>query len=60
MLTGIVAMVHHGAGGLGAYAGGIVYDVFGNYQVIFQIMLMVSFAALLMTWQLSRIRIPST
>jgi predicted MFS family arabinose efflux permease len=60
MLTGIVAMVHHGAGGLGAYAGGIVYDVFGSYQVIFQIMLMVSFAALLTTWQLSRIRIPST
>lgn len=60
MLTGIVAMVHHGAGGLGAYAGGIVYDVFGSYQVIFQIMLIVSFAALLTTWQLSRIRIPST
>ncbi len=60
MLTGIVAMVHHGAGGLGAYAGGLVYDVFGSYQVIFQIMLMVSFAALLTTWQLSRIRIPST
>ena len=60
MLTGIVAMVHHGAGGLGAYAGGIVYDVFGSYQVIFQIMLMVSFAALLTTWLLSRIRITST
>ena len=60
VLTGIVAMVHHGAGGLGAYAGGIVYDVFGNYQVIFQIMLMVSFAALLTTWLLSRIRITST
>ena len=60
MLTGIVAMVHHGAGGLGAYAGGIVYDVFGSYQVIFQMMLMVSFAALLTTWQLSRIRIPAT
>jgi predicted MFS family arabinose efflux permease len=60
MLTGIVAMVHHGAGGLGAYAGGIVYDVSGSYQVIFQIMLIVSFAALLTTWGLSRIRIPST
>ena len=60
MLTGSVAMVHHGAGGLGAYAGGIVYDVFGSYQVIFQIMLMVSFAALLTTWLLSRIRITST
>ena len=60
MLTGIVAMVHHGAGGLGAYAGGIVYDVFGSYQVIFQMMLMVSFAGLLTTWQLSRIRITST
>ena len=60
MLTGIVAMVHHGAGGLGAYAGGIVYDVFGSYQVIFQIMLMVSFAALLTTWLLSRLRLTST
>ena len=60
MLTGIVAMVHHGAGGLGAYAGGIIYDVFGSYQVIFQIMLIVSFAALLTTWLLSRIRITST
>ena len=57
MLTGIVAMVHHGAGGLGAYAGGIVYDVSGSYQIIFQIMLIVSFAALLTTWGLSRIRI---
>ena len=60
MLTGIVAMVHHGAGGLGAYVGGIVYDISGSYQVIFQIMLMVSFAGLLTTWGLSRIRIPST
>ncbi|MDG2076921.1 MAG: MFS transporter [Arenicellales bacterium] len=57
MLTGIVAMVHHGAGGLGAYAGGIVYDVSGSYQIVFQIMLIVSFAALLTTWGLSRIRI---
>ena len=57
MLTGIVAMVHHGAGGLGAYAGGIVYDVSGSYQIIFQIMLIVSFAALLTTWGLSRVRI---
>ena len=60
MLTGIVAMVHHGAGGLGAYVGGIVYDISGSYQVIFQIMLMVSFAGLLTTWGLSRIRIRST
>ena len=57
MLTGIVAMVHHGAGGLGAYAGGIVYDVSGSYQIIFQIMLIVAFAARLTTWGLSRIRI---
>ena len=57
MLTGIVAMGHHGAGGLGAYAGGIVYDVSGSYQIIFQIMLIVSFAALLTTWGLSRVRI---
>ena len=25
-------MVHNGCGGLGAYAGGVVFDAFGSYE----------------------------
>ena len=52
-LTGIVVMVHHGSGGLGAYIGGVAYDTVGSYQGIFQLMLLFSLAALLFSWLLS-------
>ncbi len=53
-LTGIIVMVHHAAGGLGAYVGGAAYDLFGNYQAVFQLMLILSVVALLVPWLAAR------
>ncbi len=54
-LTGIVTMVHHGAGGLGAYAGGAAFDVGGDYVLMFQVMAALSVLALALTWALPRL-----
>ena len=53
-LTGIIVMVHHAAGGLGAYVGGAAYALFGSYQVVFQLMLILSVVALLIPWLAAR------
>ena len=51
-VTGIVTMVHHGAGGLGAFAGGYIFDASGDYVPVFQLMLVVSVIALWLTARL--------
>ena len=48
-LTGLITMVHHVAGGLGAYLGAAVFDVTGTYDGAFGIMLGVSVLALALT-----------
>ncbi len=48
-LTGMVSMIHQIAGGLGALAGGWIYDVTGNYNVAFILMLALSLAAAALT-----------
>ncbi len=53
-LTGTVTMIHHGAGGLGAFAGGYVFDAAGNYEAMFQAMVVLSAAAIALTWLLAR------
>ena len=48
-INGIIAMVHNGFGGLGAYAGGVVFDSYGNYQPMLQLLLGMAILALLLT-----------
>ena len=54
VLTGIVIMIHQAAGGAGAYSGGAVYDAFGDYHNIFVWMVVISIAAVVLTWQIRR------
>jgi MFS family permease len=53
-ITGLVTMVHHGAGGLGAFAGGYLFDADGDYVAVFKTMLVLSVVALLLTFSLVR------
>lgn len=55
-LTGVITMVHHIFGGIGAYLGAAVFDATGNYDTAFLIMLAVSLLALLMTLKLRQPR----
>jgi predicted MFS family arabinose efflux permease len=49
VITGLITMVHHFAGGLGAYAGAFIFDTQGNYDSAFQLMLVLSVAATVLT-----------
>lgn len=48
-LTGLITMVHHVAGGLGAYLGAAVFDGTGSYDIAFAVMFGSSVVALLLT-----------
>jgi len=48
-LTGLITMVHHMFGGLGAYLGAAVFDASGSYDAAFAMMLAASLLALLLT-----------
>ena len=48
-LTGTVSMIHQIAGGLGALAGGWIYDTTGDYNAAFVLMLALSLAATALT-----------
>jgi predicted MFS family arabinose efflux permease len=45
-VTGFVTMAHHMAGGLGAFVGGLLFDISGDYVVAFIIMLVLSAVAI--------------
>ena len=45
-VTGLITMVHHSAGGLGALVGGAIFDAYGSYDAAFLLMLVLSVAAL--------------
>lgn len=51
-LTGLVTMVHHVCGGLGAYLGAAVFDATGTYDAAFVIMGISSFIAVGLTMML--------
>lgn len=51
-ITGVVIMVHHMSGGLGAWLGGAVFDLHGSYDVAFAIMLASSILAATLTFVL--------
>ena len=48
-LTGTVSMIHQIMGGLGALAGGWIYDLTGSYNVAFVLMLALSLTATALT-----------
>jgi predicted MFS family arabinose efflux permease len=47
-LTGLITMIHHICGGLGAYLGSAIFDFTGNYELVFPIMMLSSVIALLL------------
>lgn len=51
-LSGLVVMVHHICGGLGAYAGALIFDWQGSYHVAFGAMLMLSLLGLTLAFGL--------
>ena len=53
-VTGLITMVHHSAGGIGALAGATIFDAYGSYDGAFAVMLVLSAAALGLTLALSR------
>lgn len=55
-LTGLITLVHHVAGGAGAYLGSAIFDSTNSYDVVFPIMLGSSLIALLLILPLRRSR----
>lgn len=53
-LTGLITMVHHVFGGIGAYIGAAIFDATSRYDIAFAIMLAVSILALALTLGLRR------
>jgi MFS family permease len=53
-LTGLITMVHHIWGGVGAYIGAAVFDATSRYDIAFAIMLAASVVALALTLCLRR------
>ena len=53
-ISGIVTMVHQVFGGIGAYAGALIFDNAGRYDLAFAVMLVASVVALVLTLCLDR------
>jgi len=53
-LTGLITMVHHICGGVGAYAGAVVFDATGTYNGAFVFMFVISAVAVVLTLMLQR------
>ncbi len=58
-LSGLITMIHHICGGLGAFAGAALFDTEGNYDSAFVLMLILSVAAMAVTWCLRVARPPT-
>ena len=52
-IGGLIVMIHHMCGGLGAYIGAVAFDGTGAYDLVFIVMCIASLAAALFTWALS-------
>ncbi len=48
-ISGMIVMIHHMCGGLGAYIGAILFDMQGNYHTAFTLMLVLSLVATALT-----------
>ena len=55
-VSGLITMVHHAAGGIGALVGASVFDLYGSYTYAFVAMLVLSVVALGLTLILPRRR----
>ena len=53
-LTGLITMVHHVCGGIGAYIGARIFDATNGYHIAFMIMFVTSVIALLLTLSIRR------
>lgn len=53
-LTGLITMVHHICGGIGAYLGAALFDASGGYDRAFLVMMASSMVALVLTFCLNR------
>ena len=53
-LTGLITLVHHMSGAVGAYLGSAIFNSAGSYDVVFPIMLGSSVLALIMVLPLRR------
>ena len=53
-VSGLITMVHHGAGGIGALAGASVFDTYGSYTNAFAAMLVLSVIAVVLSAFLAR------
>lgn len=53
-LSGLITMIHHMAGGLGAYYGAVMFDLQGNYDLAFAVLLALSLIAAVITLALNR------
>lgn len=53
-VSGLITMVHHGAGGVGALAGASVFDTYGSYTNAFAAMLALSVIAVVLSAFLAR------
>ena len=53
-ISGLIVMIHHMCGGLGAWIGAAIFDARGGYDVAFAIMLVSSVLASLLTVSLAR------
>jgi predicted MFS family arabinose efflux permease len=53
-LSGLITMVHQIFGGIGAYAGAVIFDATGNYDAAFVLMLASAVVALALTLMLRR------
>lgn len=57
-LAGLITMVHHVCGGIGAYVGASIFDATGRYNGAFALMLVASIAAVVLSLALRRPRTP--
>ncbi len=55
-LTGVITMVHHAFGGLGAWMGALVFDADGSYATAFAAMLVATLTATALTLMYARDR----
>ena len=60
MMSGIINMVHHIAGGLGALVGGLVFDARGSYDAAFVLMLALAVLASVLTFTIRERLITAT
>jgi predicted MFS family arabinose efflux permease len=59
-LTGLIIMVHHISGGIGAYLGAAAFDRLGSYDPAFAAMLASNVVALALTLRLRQSTVPAT